>query len=255
MGALMPRSERLRRTRVALVAGSLLLIGFAAGGSIWFAARTIDWDRLSNVGQAFGTISAALSAVALVGVAVAIYIQVQQTTISREYAVRSMRVDLVRFAIEHPEHLAAWGFAGLDREHARGSAYHSMVFGYLKMSFMLVKTFTELELRHTCEHIFKSPAALRWWAESRAIYLQSEPRFRGRGFVQIVDEVYGTQRVAAMEPAEGLAGEDANRQLHGSDRAEGEPRPSRFAVAVTAGRATGLCSGLLPRCRSRRDPR
>ncbi len=89
----MPRSERLRRTRVALVAGSLLLIGFAAGGSIWFAARTIDWDRLSNVGQAFGTISAALSAVALVGVAVAIYIQVQQTTISREYAVRSMRVD------------------------------------------------------------------------------------------------------------------------------------------------------------------
>src|SRR5690242_17908419 len=53
-----------------------------------------SWDRLSAMGQAYGAISAVLSALALAAVAVSLLVQRRQAEVAQEYAMHQQRLDI-----------------------------------------------------------------------------------------------------------------------------------------------------------------
>lgn len=93
----------------------------------------MDWRTLSDIGQAFGTVSAVISAVALAGVVNSLRLQRKQTHVSAHDTARSLRMQLVLFAMQNPKYLPIWGFpmqGGQDE--ASEFAYTSLVFSQLK---------------------------------------------------------------------------------------------------------------------------
>ncbi|WP_407938842.1 DUF6082 family protein [Micromonospora rubida] len=60
----------------------------------------IDWFRLADVGQAYGSVSVLVSALALVGIVATSIIQSRQMRIALEYAQREQHALLLRMAME-----------------------------------------------------------------------------------------------------------------------------------------------------------
>jgi len=142
-------------------------------------------------GRHVSAVSAALSALAILGVVVALYFQIQQTEIARVDALMTHRSELLMFAIGEPELLVSWGFdPSGNASVAKLQAYASMVFNHMWASFELNRLTPE-ELEYTCKRIFKNEVVTTWWGESRAIYhgYRSLPLGR-RNFPELVDRVY-----------------------------------------------------------------
>jgi hypothetical protein len=194
---------RAARRYVAL---ACLPAGLGVAGA-WVAARSLSprdthWARLSEIGQAFGVISAIISAVALVAVSVSLRIQRRQARVAQLEAVLALRSQLLQFAIRQPRYLGIWGFDSSNRQRAREAAYCSMVFAYLKMAFT-VDLLTELELRHYSRTAFAQPEVERFWDHARTVYLNDESTPKGQAFAQIMDGQFAEHRratAAARQP-------------------------------------------------------
>jgi len=147
--------------------------------------------RGGDLAATISAVSAALSALAILGVVVALYIKIQQTEIARVDALMTHRSELLMFAIGEPELLVSWGFdPSGNASVAKLQAYASMVFNHMWASFELNRLTPE-ELEYTCKRIFKNEVVTTWWGESRAIYhgYRSLPLGR-RNFPELVDRVY-----------------------------------------------------------------
>jgi hypothetical protein len=59
-----------------------------------------NWSILSNVGQAYGGISAILTALALIGVAASLLVQRQQADIARTQAIRAFQLQMLTLCLE-----------------------------------------------------------------------------------------------------------------------------------------------------------
>ena len=157
------------------------------GGSVFATVL-----RGGELAETVSAISAVLSALALIGVVVALYFQVQQTEIARVDALMNHRSELLMFAIERPELLVAWGIDNrVDGDTtAKLQAYASMVFNHMWASFELNRL-TRDELRYTCDRIFQNDVIAEWWGDSRMIYhgYRSLPLGR-RNFPELVDQAF-----------------------------------------------------------------
>ncbi len=71
---------------------------------------SIDWQTISDIGQAVGALGTVISALALVGVVHSLRLQHRQARASEEEVVRGMRNDLMLVALENEEYLPLWGF-------------------------------------------------------------------------------------------------------------------------------------------------
>jgi hypothetical protein len=197
----MERPSGVRRSTVfvAVFAAGLIL---AAGIWLlrWAPSRgAVDLSRLSDVGQAFGVVSAAISAVAVVAVALSLRIQRRQAGIAQLEAVLTLRTDLLRFAIEQPRYLPIWGY-GESGPSARETAYCSMVFVYLKMAFSL-GLLTEFELREYCRLVFVHEPVVQFWTNAKRVYLLDKTN-PGATFATIVDaEFEATHGVTTVDHA------------------------------------------------------
>src|SRR4051794_23078917 len=67
------------------------------------ARSTLDRGRLSDVGQAYGGVSAVLSALAFCAIAASLLLQFQQTRSASIAAARERHFELVRLAIDDPD--------------------------------------------------------------------------------------------------------------------------------------------------------
>jgi hypothetical protein len=184
----------------------------AALGACGLGGSTLVWVlHGGDLAETISALSATLSALALIGVVVALYFQVQQTEIARVDALMTHRSELLMFAIEKPNLLVAWGFDPQpNAEVARLQAYASMVFNHMWAAFELNRL-TPKELEYTCERIFKNEVITHWWGESRTIFhgYRSLPLGR-RNFPGLVDEVYvrsphHTRQVAGSPPVQPTA--------------------------------------------------
>ncbi|MFC0532958.1 DUF6082 family protein [Phytohabitans kaempferiae] len=95
---------------VLIVATAVVAPAIITATVVWLAPTddesTDQLAKLSAIGEAFGTVSAALSAVALIGIATSLYFQMQQTRVARIEASRTMRMQLLQFALGKPRYLA-----------------------------------------------------------------------------------------------------------------------------------------------------
>jgi hypothetical protein len=162
---------------------------FVAATSITIAGSIIYISWPHGADDNTNTLATGLSALALLGVVVALYFQAQQTEISRLEAARNHRASLIQFAINNPRLLAAWGFDIENTPKAQIEAYSSMVFSFFWMAYDL-KELTEAELRWTCDRIFRDAEIAQWWQTVGPVYHEREKTVGRRRFARIVDETH-----------------------------------------------------------------
>lgn len=234
----MPARTALRRW--ILLITMTVAVATAVATATWLAlSRDPNPDRLaemSAIGEAFGTISAALSAIALIGIATSLYFQRQQTQVARIEASRAMRMQLMQLALGRPRYLAAWGFdLSDDSERNSEIAYTSMVFAYLKMSYVL-GVLTDFELTGSCRIAFQQDSVVNFWRGGREVYLRDSSS-TGRRFARLVDEVYAA---VSLEPRP-VPSETPVRPDAGSSNARLTLKAFRSTgVAVAIGVSFGL---------------
>ncbi len=83
---------------VVCAAGAVIVSPLAIG---WLSlVPSVDWTRLSEIGQTYAFISGLISALALFAVAGSIRVQARQTRIQQLQTVRAMQFDLVKMGFE-----------------------------------------------------------------------------------------------------------------------------------------------------------
>jgi hypothetical protein len=65
-----------------------------------------NWSRLSDIGQAYGAVSALLSALAL---GVIVTLQRSQVRYERSWLLREMHIDVIKIALDDPIYTQCWG--------------------------------------------------------------------------------------------------------------------------------------------------
>jgi Family of unknown function (DUF6082) len=134
-------------------------------------------------------ISAIISSVALIGVAVGLFLQARQLRIANLQTYRASHVELMKQGIEHPE---LWAdpadTVGPTPELTRRYSTLNMQLRHLELGY-LIGEIAEPSLRQNLSRIFKVPARRDYWiivAEANRINAQSNRR--KRRFVEITDE-------------------------------------------------------------------
>jgi hypothetical protein len=174
---------------VGVVIGSPPLLG-------WLANDHENWDRLGNVGQAYGGASAVLSGLALCGVALSLILPWRQARISQLYSARHHQLDLARMALEHPSSLIVDGASMLDEPNAATMVIVNLWVANWATAWQL-GAMDEASLRACGARLFEAESTRRWWREWSGTYAASP---RGRRFVQILTEECAL--AAAAEPAQ-----------------------------------------------------
>ena len=95
------RLLRLSLILFALVA-VLALVVLSPIGMQWVAGGQTDWSQLSNIGQAYGGISAILSTLAILGVAVSLILQNRQVRAEQLLTLRNRQLEIIKLSMEMP---------------------------------------------------------------------------------------------------------------------------------------------------------
>ncbi|OHV66823.1 hypothetical protein BCD48_35640 [Pseudofrankia sp. BMG5.36] len=179
---------------VALVVVAVIGVGALAVAPIILTAvrgQSKDWNELSDIATTYGAAAALLSVLALAGVAVSLVFQARETKASRDQALRSLHVDLLRMAMDDEVYRRCWGdfFDSADPEEQRAQLYVNMIFSHWELMFEL-NALTEVALREAARIVLAGSDGRRFWEGSRDIRAKSASTRRKRRFHEIVDGEY-----------------------------------------------------------------
>ncbi|MEV6033978.1 DUF6082 family protein [Nonomuraea sp. NPDC052116] len=156
-------------------------------------ATGVDWASLADVGDAYGSVVALLTAVSLLVLAVSVAFQARTARISSETAVRMLHMEMMRFTIEDPSLLqmegAEWDGTAEASEEMRRWAFVNMQLG-LYRSFHALKELPTAELRMAMAARFRSRMGRDHWEHNQAWFRASERNRHDRRFNEIVEEEY-----------------------------------------------------------------
>jgi hypothetical protein len=192
--------------------------------------------RMSNIGQAYGGISAFLSGGAAAGVAAALFYQSRQIKTSQAQGIRMMQVELMRMLIENPDlrpkSPTLPGVSGAQRSRI---IFSNLMFRYLEMGFE-IGYFPSDSLRYELKEQFKQPEIRQAWEKISPAWEDGVANRAQRQFLQLIQDAYRESRSAETQPAD--APTDLRRRPSGI-----EPIAKRRYLAVFAlGLATGLAA-------------
>jgi hypothetical protein len=186
------------RSRAATLALSVLAIVGAMGlvvvSPLALAALDGDgenWERIGNIAQAYGAVSALLSGLAVVGVAVSLVLQAREAKASRVQNTRTMHMEFTKLAMENPEYLGCWGGPDASRTVLlrRQHMYVNLVVSHWEMWFEL-GDLTERWLASMCDEIFAGEIGRSFWARTREARISTASTRRMKHFNQIIDARY-----------------------------------------------------------------
>lgn len=181
-------SSRLNRVVGHLAIGLLLSFGLLAiilSPYLLVAVgdHPADWEKISDIGQAYGGISAILSGFALIAVTVSLLFQRRQIAADRAYADRQRHFELVKMAFEDPSLIQVVEHDLSAEPDARERMYANMWMGFWHASWSHGGMSDDALSYHLGE-MFKSPTAWRWWAQVGPIWRLSGSR-RDRAFLEL----------------------------------------------------------------------
>jgi hypothetical protein len=188
-----------RRATFALFAGISLV---CAGGSPFLLAAAdrwwrLDWKRLADIGQAYGTASAFFGALAVAGVAAGLVYQSRQLRLAQVQAVRSTHRELLSRAMDDPALYApATGFSRKEMHPSQ----HWFITSYVNYLFMAYENavFGERGLRQEgFGELFSGTLGRKWWIAARADWNAIGNPSQKR-FARIMEEEY--QKAVAAGP-------------------------------------------------------
>jgi hypothetical protein len=166
-----------------------------------------DWNRLSQIGQTYGAASAIISALALGGVAVSLFVQAGQARAHQIQIVREYQLRLVQIVLDDPDiYLPCWRpieLPGLNLDGKRQHLFITLRINYALMGYE-IGVISERGLRgDTLAGIFKGTAGREYWEETRRFWLLRTGRNRQtRQFLRIVDDEYA-KAIKAGPPIQG----------------------------------------------------
>jgi hypothetical protein len=149
-----------------------------------------DADYASKIGSSFGAISALISAVALLLLAVASFLQYRQTQIAQLQAARTMQLELLKISLENPAYRLALGTALGDKSPGewRSHAYRNLWFMHFQMSY-ITGAVTEKGLRAWLEReFFADEHGLKFWECIKAAAAAEASSRAHRVFNSMVDD-------------------------------------------------------------------
>lgn len=193
--AIRPRATwtGLRSLSVRSAIAAVCLIALTATSLLPPALHAIagmSWSRLSEIGQAYGTLAAALTALTLGMLAVSIFLQARDARIAQEHGTRTLHLELVQMAIDDPR-LGLWSLS--SKTETRRQRYFNLWLMLWKTMYRL-GDMTEGDLRLTLRRdLFPARSdafGQRMWQRSREAYLTNVRGRREQRFFDIVDDEY-----------------------------------------------------------------
>jgi hypothetical protein len=169
----------------------LLMVGLSSG--------RLPWKRLADIGQAYGGVSALLSAAALCGVVASLLFQGRQVRQELAEMDRQQHIDLMRLALENPEFIEV-----LDARTAAGPHARQELFANLMMMYWLavweLGVVDEDELRAMASDMFASEISRRWWGRVGGGWIGTHGKKQRRRFISIVSEELTRARLVPATP-------------------------------------------------------
>jgi TPR repeat protein len=167
------------------------------------------WQNLSNVGQTYGAISALVAALALVGVAVSIFIQARETRHGRVVAARTRHYELTRMAMENPLYMRAYSTSTSSEDDDRLMAYINLLLEFWRMMW----EFDDFPANHlgevTAPNLFATAAGRDYWHRfGEALSGSYSDTKKNREFYCILNNAFtaaavsGSQRAVSPERAD-----------------------------------------------------
>lgn len=149
--------------------------------------RAQDWRELSDVGQAYGGISAILSGLALCGIAISLLFQWRHVRLTQVMTARERHFELVKLAFDDPDLQppTRWKGSALG---LKQRAYHNLWVSHWEMLWD-TGAMGRLEARRHLDSLFLSDAALDWWAQVGPTWSVDGGR-RRRKFMMIAHEAH-----------------------------------------------------------------
>lgn len=178
---------------VALLAGLSALLPLPL---LVLSRIDIDWNRLSVIGQSYTAGATLLSAVALIGVALSLRLQVKQNAIVQGQAVRQFQNDLLQLGMSDPLYSSLLPpDLGASHDEIRRVLYVTQWARYFEFLF-LSDELPEDALAAEFRDIFEVDANRKWWETvgpgwTSRISVMGSSR---RRFTQIVQEEYDRSR-------------------------------------------------------------
>ncbi|MDP4500621.1 DUF6082 family protein [Nonomuraea turcica] len=200
------------------------------------------WALLSEVGQAYGSVAALISAAALAGVALSVDMQARTTRIAALQGLRTRQFEIARLVIENP------ALAQVEGEVWRGHHDDFRFQSHVVINQWIAHWLTMYDLglidqdtlRGVVRRLFRGQLGRSFWIDSRSSYWAGRPNGRLRSVLRLMDEEL---RAAEATPPRTTV------------NPVGKPRFERKAAAAFGGAAAIGLGILLHRRRqsSRRD--
>lgn len=171
--------------------GLIALYPFALRG---LEGLSKDWAKLADVGQAYGAISALISSLALIGVAVSLLYQARAGHTAREQSIRTLQQELIRMEMDDPSLMTAvgapWGLP-IPSESAkiREHLYIHMWASFWAGNYAVGELTTAAVRGVVRAELLNSTAGRAYWAAVRENVLSTTVG-KYRHFARIVDEEY-----------------------------------------------------------------
>jgi hypothetical protein len=168
---------------MGLVVVSPLALSALDGGDI-------DWNRLSNIGETYGAVSAVVAAVALLGVAVSLVIQSREASAARKNARRAHHVELMRMAMDDPRYMECWGpylTGSFDAESQY--TYVNLVVAHWYAEYQIGEMSDAL-LRATAASVFASASGRHYWQHTHEFWRDNYRGRRAKRFHTALEETY-----------------------------------------------------------------
>ncbi|MFG2491512.1 DUF6082 family protein [Streptomyces caniferus] len=180
-------------------AASVALLALVAAAPFILETAAPDygekWSKLSAIGQTYASISAILSALAVIGVAYSLVLQARQARLEQIQTMRTFQRDLLLMAMEDESLRSCWGpMHGLQGDAWRQHTYTRMIMAYLWMGAE-TGGIPGASIRANAEEILKSEAGREYWQRTRDRWGLDARSARERKFVKIFDEEF--QRISS----------------------------------------------------------
>ncbi|MFI1994841.1 DUF6082 family protein [Actinoplanes sp. NPDC020271] len=190
------RRNRIHRwsTGVALVAVLTLAVPLLM---MLLSVTALPWARLADVGDAFGGVSAVLSALALSGVGASLLFQQRQIRQELADLDRQQHMELLKLAIEHPELIEVLDSETAATTHPRHEIYANLTMMYWLAIWQLGEI-DDAELHGMARSMFRSDISRQWWSRVGSEWIGTRLRPERHRFLEIITREH--EAAAACDP-------------------------------------------------------
>lgn len=197
----MPAPPRARATAIFIGLPFLaaLILSFPLL-AVRLSDNRLSWDRMADVGDAYGGASALLSAAALCAVGASLAYQQRQIRQEMAMIERQQHFELVKLGLDNFDLMPAVDADLAAAPHGRQQVYANLMMNYW-LSMWELGEIDDGELRDLATGMFRSEIARTWWrTRGGEGWIGTVVHPRRRRFITIVSAACAEEEAVAVQP-------------------------------------------------------